>query len=479
MNSTDSRHATAPDGPPPALRRSIGLLQATALVVGIIIGASIFVQPSEITRDVPSAAGIFMVWAAAGLLTTVGALICAELAAAYPESGGVYVFLRRTLSPAVGFLWGWAMFWSMHSGIIAAIAVIFARYLAWFVPGGDGWVKPMAVGAILLVSAVNYAGVQHGSRLQTAFTIGKVAAIALMIAAGYAVAGAGAGGGGGAATGAGAGGGISGAGAATGASPLGGVTLSAFVRAVGAGLFAFGGWHMVTYTAGETVDAPRTIPRALVLGMGVVIVCYMALNAVYLHVLPLGVVMRSTRVAADAANAVLGSGGAAFMSALVVFSCFGGIAGLVLAGPRVYHAMAEDGLLFRWAGAVHPTFRTPHRAIALQAVWSCVLVATGSYRVLFTRVVYTEWIFFALMAAGLLLARRRPTFRPPYRVRGGVVVPVLFIALAAAVVVNQVVTQPAESTFGLALVLAGLPVYAVWTRRAHRLEERRAHHRLP
>jgi basic amino acid/polyamine antiporter, APA family len=454
--------------PAAGLRRSMGLLQATALVVGVIIGASIFVQPSEITRDVPSVAGILAVWALAGVLTAIGALLCAELASAYPESGGVYVFLRRTLSPSVGFLWGWAMFWSMHSGIIAAIAVIFARYLAWFIPGGDAWVRPMAIGVILLVSAVNYAGVQHGSRLQTAFAVGKVVAIALIIAAGYALSGAGGVGGGGAATA-----NVSAGGAAS----TGSVTPGAFLRAVGAGLFAFGGWHMVTYTAGETVDAQRTIPRALMLGIGVVIACYMALNAVYLHLLPLDVVIHSTRVAADAASTVLGSGGAAFMSGLVVFSSFGAIAGLVLAGPRVYFAMAEDGLLFRWVGAVHPTFRTPHRAIALQGLWSCVLVATGSYRVLFTRVVYTEWIFFALMAAGLLLARRRTTFQPAYRVRGGVWVPVLFMALAAAVVVDEVATHPGDSVVGLALVLAGLPVYAFWTRRVHRLEERRAYHR--
>ncbi len=443
----------------------MGLLQATALVVGVIIGASIFVQPSEITRDVPSVAGILAVWALAGVLTAIGALLCAELASAYPESGGVYVFLRRTLSPSAGFLWGWAMFWSMHSGIIAAIAVIFGRYLAWFVPGGDAWVRPMAVGAILLVSAVNYAGVQHGSRLQTAFAVGKVVAIALMITAGFTLA-------------------VHGPDTAMrGLRGFGGVleghrlTVAGFLRAVGAGLFAFGGWHMVTYTAGETRDARRTIPRALLLGIGVVIACYMALNAAYLHVLPLDDVIHSTRVAADAASTVLGSGGGAFMSALVVFSSFGALAGLVLAGPRVYYAMAEDGLLFRWVGAVHPTFRTPHRAIMVQAVWSCVLVVTGSYRVLFTRVVYTEWIFFALMAAGLLAARGRPTFQPAVRVRGGVWVPVLFIALAAAVVVNEVATNPGQSAVGLALVLAGWPVYALWTRRAHSLEERRAHHR--
>jgi len=438
--------------PDTTLRRSLGLLQATALVVGIIIGASIFVQPSEIVRDVPSVGGILLVWTAAGLLTAAGALICAELASAFPETGGVYVFLRRTMAPSVGFLWGWAMFWSMHSGIIAAIATVFGRYAAPYTPWGDAAVRPLAVAAILLVSGINYVGVQHGGRLQAAFTVGKVAAIAIMIAVAFAL------------------GAPRGAEAA--AAEAGATSFPAFGRAVAAGLFAFGGWHMVTYTAGETVDAARTIPRALIIGIAVVVACYVALNAAYLHVLPLDVVIGSTRVAADAADAVLGSGGAAFLSALVAFSSFGALAGLVLAGPRVYHSMAEDGLLFRWVAAIHPRYRTPHRAIALQALWSCVLVATGSYRALFTRVVYTEWIFFALMAAGLIAARRRADYAPAFRVWGHPVVPVLFIAGSLAVVANQLAARPAESALGLGLVVAGLPVYFLW-------EGARARRRLP
>ena len=433
------------------LRRSLGLLQATALVVGIIIGASIFVQPSEIMRDVPTVGGIFLVWTAAGLLTAAGALICAELASAWPETGGVYVFLRRTLSPAVGFLWGWAMFWSMHSGIIAAIGMVFGRYLAYFLPWGDAAIRPLAIGAIVLVSGINYVGVQHGGRLQAVFTIGKVAAIAVMIAVAFA---------------------LGTPPSAEAASLTSSATLAGFLGAVAAGLFAFGGWHMVTYTAGETVDPERTIPRALVIGIAVVVACYIALNAAYLYVLPLETVVASKRVAADAADAVLGSGGAAILSALVAFSAFGAVAGLVLAGPRVYHAMAEDGLLFRWVAEVHPEHRTPHRAIVLQAAWSCVLVATGTYRDLFTRVIYTEWLFFALMAAGLMLARRRPGYAPAYRVWGYPLVPLLFIAGSLGVVANQVALQPLDSAIGLGIVLLGLPIYYLW-------EARRAHHRRP
>ncbi|MBI4408351.1 MAG: amino acid permease [Gemmatimonadetes bacterium] len=445
------------------LQRSLGPVQASALVVGIIIGASIFVQPSEIVREVPSIPGIFLVWTAAGLLTVVGALLCAELASAYPETGGVYVFLRRTLSPAVAFLWGWAMFWSMHSGIIAAISVVFARYLSYFLPTGDTGIRLIATLAILAVSAINYLGVRHGARLQAAFSIGKVLAIAVVILVAFAL---------------GPRAPLPSPSEAT-SPPPPPADLAAFVRAIAAGLFAFGGWHMVTYTAGETVGARRTIPRALAIGIGVVILCYLALNAAYLYVLPLDAVVGSVRVAADAADAVLGSGGAAVLSALVVFSSFGALAGLVLAGPRVYHAMAGDGLLFRWAGAVHPRFRTPHRAIALQAVWSCVLVATGSYRALFTRVIYTEWIFFALLAVGLMLARRRPDYAPTVRMPGVPLVPALFVAGALTVVAVAVASAPADSVVGLLLVLAGWPVYILWAGRAGTREEARAYDRLP
>jgi len=430
----------------PALHRSIGLLHATALVAGIIIGASIFVQPAEITREVPSVGGMLAVWGTAGLLSVAGALICAELASAMPLTGGIYVFLRETLSPALAFLWGWAMFWSIHSGIIGAIAVVFARYVAYFVPLGDTGIRAAAIAAILLVSAVNYAGVKHGSRLQTAFTVVKVLAILLMILAGFTL-------------GSGAPDSAGGAGDAPGS-----VTADGVVRALIAGLFAFGGWHMVTYSAGETRDPERTIPRALAIGMAVVILCYVLLNAAYLYVLPLERVMSSTRVAADAADALLGSGGGALMSSLVIFSTFGALGGLILSGPRVYHAMAHDGTAFRWLGEVHPRFRTPHRAIALQAVWSCVLVATGTYRALFTRVIHTEWIFFGLLAVGLFLARRRAGYRPAYRVWGYPVVPAIFLAASMVIVVNQVVTDPRESAVGLGFVAIGLPVYALWAR---------------
>ncbi len=308
--------------PKTELRRAIGLPHATAMVAGTIIGASIFVQPSEITGQVPSVAGVFLVWLVAGVLTFFGALVCAELASIFTQSGGVYVYLKEAYSPGVGFLWGWGMFWSIHSGIIAAIAVIFARYLGFFIPLGNVGAKAAAIAAIFGISVINYFGVKQGSMVQTLFTLGKVAAIVLIIILGFSL-----------------------------GSRIpdhytaqniadNGISLNHFFLALVAGLFAFGGWHMVTYNSEETVDPRKTIPRALMLGTVIVTLCYIALNAVYMYVLPLDVVASSTRIAADTADTLLGYGGGSFMSSLVIFSTFGALSGIVLCGPRVYYAMA-------------------------------------------------------------------------------------------------------------------------------------------
>jgi APA family basic amino acid/polyamine antiporter len=425
------------------LTRAIGLPHATAIVVGIIIGASVFVQSSEITARVPSLAGVTLAWVVAGLLTMAGALVCAELSSALPRTGGVYVFLREIYSPALGFLWGWAMFWSMHTGIAAAIATVFARYAAYFVPMGDVALRVVAVGAILALSIVNYFGVRFGSRVQTAFTVVKVLAVMAIILAGAVFDPADV--------------------VADSVTPVAaGYGVGDFLLAVSAGLFAFGGWHMVTYTAEETRDPERTIPRALVLGTLVVTACYVGLNFVYLSVLPIDRVIASTRVAADTFEALVGPWGGSFVSALVMFSAFGALNGVILAGPRVYYSMAQDGLLFKGAAAIHPRFRTPGRAIALQGIWAAVLVWTGTYRELVSRVIYTEWIFFGLLAVGVVLLRRRAGYAPKWRMPGVPLIPILFAVFSFAIAANEIRTNFWNASIGLALVLIGLPVYWMW-----------------
>jgi len=439
----------APTAPEiPQLTRAIGLPQAAAIVIGTIIGTSIFVQPSEITREVPTITGILVAWSLAGLLTFVGALVCAELASAFPHTGGVYVFLREAFSTRVAFIWGWANFWSIHSGIIAAISMVCARYIGYFVELSPLQQQVTAAGVIVVISAINYVGVRTGTTVQTTITAAKLLAVIALLVGGVALSGAG------------------------GGDPwrlslgeLTAVPLDRLLLGIGAGLFAFGGWHMVTYTAGETTDPVRTLPRALTIGVAVVTVCYIGLNAVYLHVLPLEAVRQSPRIAADVAQVLVGAGAASAVSALVVVSAVGALTGIVMAGPRMYLSMAQDGVMLPWVNAVHPTYRTPHRAIVLQGAWASVLVLTGSYPTLFGRVIYMEWFFFALMTAGVFVLRGRASYRPAYRMWGYPLAPLLFILASAAIVVNQLRVSPSEALFGAAVVASGWPVARWVTRR--------------
>lgn len=426
------------------LSASLSRVNAVALVAGTIIGASIFVQPSQIAEYLETPGQIMFVWLACGVLTLFGAMVCAELASVFPQTGGLYVFLRDTFSPLAGYLWGWAMFWTMHAGIIAAIATVFARYASYFVPGiGPLGTKGLAVTVILALSALNYVGVRAGSRVQTALTAAKLGAIVVLVAGGVLLGGNG----------------------DAPSTPAGALVISDFLLAMVAGLFAYGGWHIVTYTAGETVMPARTVPVALMVGVAVVTASYIALNLVYLRLLPIDVLRTSTRVAADAAEAVIGRSGSALLSALVILSTLGALTGLVLAGPRVYYSMARDGLAFQPLGEVHPIYRTPANAIVAQGVWSSVLAATGGYQTLFTRVIYTEWLFFAVMAAGLFVLRRRPNYAPPYRAWGYPAVPLIFIAASLAIVANQIIRQPVDAAVGLGLVALGVPVYYLFHAR--------------
>jgi len=405
----------------------MGLVRTTAMVVGIIIGASIFVQPSEVSRHVSTISAMFGVWTAAGILSIAGAMVSASLASIFPKTGGIYVYLKETISPSAGFLWGWAMFWSAHSGIIAAISVVLARYVAVLTPLSDNGIRLVAIGCIFLISTINYFGVRAGSTVQTTFTIAKMAAIAGILIA-VAV--------------------LAPPRAVTEVAANGPHGLREFLLAISAGLFAFGGWHQVTYTAGETHHAEKTVPRALMIGMAIVTISYLSLNAAYLRVLPLQTVLNSQHIAADAAGVLVGSRGAVLVALLVIVSAFGGLSGTILAGPRVYYAIAQDGLAWRALGTAHPKFQTPHVAIVAQAIWSSALVATGTYRALFTRVVYTEFLFFGLMAIGLMRIQKRLS-----------IAPVLFMIGCAVVVGNQLAADLKEAAIGLMMVAAGLPVY--------------------
>jgi basic amino acid/polyamine antiporter, APA family len=338
------------------------------------------------------------------------------------------------------------MFWTMHTGIVAIIAMVCARYVGTFVELSPNGIRAVAVIVVAILSAVNYIGVKQASIVQTTLTLIKVGAIILIVGIAFIV-------------------GRTSAGvAANFAAPD--VTVPLIVTAMIAGLFSFGGWHMVSYSAEETVDPSRTIPRALLIGTLTVTVLYIALNVAYMHVLSVDAVARSDRVAADLADAVFpGGAGAKVISFLVILSTLGAANGVILAGPRVYLAMAQDGMLFREIAHVHTVFRTPSRAIVLQGVWAAVLIATNSYRTLFTRVVYTEWVFFAMLAASLYFLRKRADYAPAYRFSSYPVWCALFVICSATIVVTEIVTKPIETGTGLLLVLSGLPVYYFWSRK--------------
>jgi APA family basic amino acid/polyamine antiporter len=416
------------------------------MVVGIIVGVSIFVQPSEVTRLVENQRGIMLAWLVSGVLTLCAALVCAELAWLFPETGGVYVFLKRIYSPALGFLWGWGMFWVMHTGILGAIAVVLARHAGHFFALGEAGIRALAVAAILVVSLVQYLGVKLGSAVQVALTAAKLAAIAVICALLFALGGA--------------------AHRALPTEAAQPVALTKFGLAVAAGLFAFGGWHMLTYTAGEVRDPQRTIPRALVLGVLIVTACYTLLNAGYLYVMPLAAVSQSTRVAAQTIERVLGPQSSAAITLVIIISALGALNGIALAGPRVYYAMAQDGLAFSWLAALHPRRQTPHLAILAQAVWASALVLTNSYRALFTRVVYSEWLFFALLAAGIFILHRRGGYQPKFLRAAFPLLPAISLLTSAAIAINQIWAAPRDSALGLGLILLGLPVYFVWSHRS-------------
>ena len=397
----------------------------------------------------PSPTLVMLAWTAAGLITLIGALVCAELSSAFPQTGGVYIFFREIYGKPFGFLWGWAMFWTMHSGILAAIAMVFASYAGFFVDLDANGSRAVAIAAILVLSIINYLGVKLGGRVQSAFTLIKVIAVFAIILLGFS---------------------LSVPGGAVAGAPAAPISAANFLLAVGAGLFAFGGWHMVTYTAEETINPTQTIPRSLLIGVVVVTLSYVGLNAVYLRVLPIDGVIASKRVAADTFEVLIGSGAAGVISGLVMFSAFGALNGIVLVGPRVYYQMAHDGLWFRIAAHLHPRFQTPDRALLLQAFWASVLVWTGTYRDLFTRVIYTEWIFFAMLAYGVVLLRRRPGYQPAWRMPLVPLAPIAFVIVSSLIVVNQIRVDWQRAAVGLAIVATGIPAYYVWirvTKRAH------------
>lgn len=430
-----------------ALPRVIGTVGSTALVVGTIIGSGIFLVPHNVAQQVGSVRSLLLVWVVGGLLALAGALSLAELGAAMPEAGGLYVYLREAYGRLPAFLLGWGNLLVMESGSVATLAVGFGIYAARIAPLSAAGQKTTACAVIGVLALVNIAGTRQGSFVQTVFTAAKLVGIAVII--GFAIV-------------------YRGAHHfhSLPALPTAHTSFASFGVALVGVLWAYSGWHELSYSAGEVMDPGKALPRSYLFGVLIVMAAYLGANAAYVHVLPLRALAAHQDVAARAMQIFAGPAGAAFISVLILCSIFGALNGTILSSTRTYFAMARDGLFFSAAGRVNARFQTPVLAIVIECAWAAVLAASGSYEQLYTYVIFTDWIFFAACVFGVLVLRRRmPRQKQPYRVWGYPIVPILFSVAALALVGNTLVSEPRESILGLLLILSGVPIYFIWTRR--------------
>ncbi len=485
----------------PHLERRLGLVDATMLVVGSMIGSGIFLVSAESSRLVGAPGWLLVAWGLAGILTITGALCCAELAAMLPRAGGQYVFLREAYGPAAGFLFGWALLLVIQSGTIAAVGVAFANFLGVMVPWVSGThylIEPIAVGRyavslstqqltavamILLLTLVNTRGLGVGRLIQNVFTFTKTGALIGLVVVGLTV-------------------GVNhGAAAFTsswwnpwangwnpqvaqpGLATAGGIALAMLLgRAMVGPLFAQSAWNNVTFAAGEVQNPGRNLPRALLAGCALVVALYLLANLAYVMTLPLPGIQNApqNRVATAAMQAVFGPVGTLLMAGAIVISTFGCNNGLILAGARVSYAMARDGLFFRRIGTLNAR-RVPATALLVLGVWSAVLTLfrtathdprTGAvtygnvYTQLLEYIVSVDLVFYALMVGAVLVLRRKLAgLERPYRTAGYPVVPLVYITLAVLLIVDLAYLTPATSGAGYVLALTGVPVYLAWRGR--------------
>jgi APA family basic amino acid/polyamine antiporter len=452
------------------LVKGLGLIDSTTLVIGSMIGSGIFIVSADIARQVNSPGLLIMTWLATALLTMTAALSYGELAAAMPQAGGQYVYLREAFGPLSGFLYGWTMFLVIQTGTIAAVAVAFAKFAGVFIPWisagnyliGSGKVglntqQLVAIVLLIFLTAVNTRGIRTGALIQNVFTVAKVAALL----------------------------GLIGIGLLLGRNPAAiQRNFSQFwsnadwtfttIRLVGVAmvgaLFSSDAWNNVTFTAGEVRNPRRNLPISLALGVGIVSLLYLACNFVYLSVLPLEAIQTAPedRVATAVAAGILGPIAVQLMAAAIMVSTFGCVNGLILAGARVYYAMALDGLFFRPVANLDPIHHAPRVSLILQCVWACLLTLTGRYNDLLDYVIFAVLVFYILTIAGVFVLRRtRPDMERPYRAFGYPVLPAAYIAIATLIEVLLLLYKPNYTWPGLIIVLLGIPVYFLWHKRTY------------
>ncbi|MGO9095970.1 MAG: APC family permease [Bryobacteraceae bacterium] len=450
---------------PAGLVAGLGLLDATMLVIGSMIGSGIFIVSADIARQVQSPALLILTWAITALLTLTAALSYGELASAMPQAGGQYVYLREAFGPLSGFLYGWTLFLVIQTGTIAAVAVAFAKFAGVFFPWisahrqllhagrfGVSTQQLVAMSMLVLLTWVNTRGVRTGAAVQNTFTFAKVAALLGLVGCGL----------------------LFGRNPQAVARNFGdfwqhaGWTF-ATIRIVGVAmvgaLFASDAWNNVTFTAGETRNPRRNVPLALALGVGVVSLIYLACNFVYLSVLPLEAIQHAAedRVATAAAAVILGPVAVQVMAAAIMVSTFGCLNGMILAGARVYYAMALDRLFFAPVARLNPRRGTPGVSLWVQCAWACLLTLSGTYSDLLDYVIFAVLLFYILTIAGVFVLRRtRPEMPRPYRAWGYPLLPAAYIAVAGVIEVLLLLYKPSYTWPGLIIVLLGVPVYFAW-----------------
>ena len=434
------------------LARTLRLRDLVFIVVGTVIGSGIFLVPGPVLRASGGSVGVaLLVWAAAGVLSLLGALTYGELGAMKPEAGGLYVYIRDAFGPLVAFLYGWTAFFVIGSGSIATLAVAFNQYLRQFVELPPFAGKLVALGMIAVVMMVNVRGTRQGADVQNVSTILKVTAIVAMsvvlLVAGPARSG-----------------------LMTAAWPA--HADASLFRGIGVAmvsvLWAYEGWQYATFSAGETINPQRTFPRGIVIGTALFIGIYVLANVAYVAALGAKGAAASDRVAAQAVGLTVGPAAAGIIAAIILVSMFSAANGLALTAPRMYYAMARDGVFFSRMANVHPRYGTPAFAIVASCAWAMVLAASGTFEQLLTYVVFVGWIFYALGGLAIFVYRHRwPDAVRPFRTPGYPVTPILFVLSAAAIVGNTVVAEPRRAAVGLGLMALGVPAYLVWRRLAN------------
>lgn len=439
-----SEQSGGPSQKEPGLLGELGLRDATAIVAGTVIGSGLFLVPNTVAKELFSFSSVLLVWLTGGLLSLFGALALGELGAAFPGAGGLYVYLRHAYGRPVGFLYGWGLLTLIHSGSIATLAVAFRLYLAQIVPLTLTQQKISGIACVLVLTVVNCLGVRSGKGVQNIFTAVKLGGVALMIGLLF----------------------LWGRphSLVTSFWPQAPLRLQAnFGIALIAVLWAYEGWHVLSFTAGEFKHVQRDLPRGLLYGTLIVVVTYLLANAAYYCVLTTSQIQNTERVAATAVGSVLGGKAAVFISVLILVSIIGAANGMILTGPRVYYAMAEEGLFFQAFRKVSPRSHAPVFATLVQGVWAACLTLLGTFQELFTYVIFTAWIFYGLAVLAVIVLRiRRPDIDRPFRVPGYPWLPALFTVAALGITLSAIVASPLHALLGIALILTGLPVYGVY-----------------